>query len=142
MVLGQMHDIAAENETVTTAEMEKTHRLKTGALIEASVQSGALLEGGRPEQVACLRDYGRCIGLAFQVTDDILNVEGDPALMGKAAGTDATRSKATYPSLMGLPASKRHARSLVNSALQSLEHFDNRADPLRAIARYIAERRR
>lgn len=142
MILGQMRDIAAENASVTVADMETTHRCKTGALIEASVESGALLGGGTRQQVAQLRGYARQIGLAFQVADDILNVEGDPALMGKAAGTDATRSKATYPSLIGLTASKRHARDLINNALQSLEHFGNKADPLRAIARFIVDRKR
>ncbi len=122
--------------------MELTHRCKTGALIEASVCSGALLGGGRPDRAACLRQYARHLGLAFQVSDDILNIEGDPARMGKAAGTDAARSKATYPSLIGLPASKQLARTLVNNALQSLADFDNRADPLRAIADYVVERRK
>ncbi|MCP4691165.1 MAG: polyprenyl synthetase family protein, partial [Desulfobacterales bacterium] len=86
--------------------------------------------------------YAENIGLAFQVADDILNVEGDPARMGKAVGTDDSREKNTYPSLLGMEKSKAFARELVNNALRSLEVFDNKSDPLRTIAGYIIERRR
>jgi geranylgeranyl diphosphate synthase type II len=141
MIQGQMRDIAAEKRAIGIDDLERIHRLKTGALIEAAVTSGACLGGGRRQQVDCLAAYARDIGLAFQVADDILNVEGDPHLMGKAAGTDASRAKGTYPGLIGLQAAKQHARALVNSALQSLDQFDNKADPLRAIAHYIIERR-
>lgn len=142
MILGQMKDLAAENTDIRTSELEQIHRLKTGALIEVAVTAGALLGGGDAKQGECLRAYAGDIGLAFQVADDILNVEGDPQRMGKAAGTDACRSKGTYPALLGLEASKRYARELINNALQSLEYFDNRADPLRAVAHYVIQRRR
>jgi len=142
MIQGQMRDITAEKSPIGSDELETIHRLKTGALIEASVISGARLGGGRRKQVEALAAYARHIGLAFQVADDILNVEGDPELMGKAAGTDASRAKGTYPALIGLQAAKAYAGQLVRYALQCLDRFDNKAHPLRAIARYIIERRR
>jgi geranylgeranyl diphosphate synthase type II len=89
-----------------------------------------------------LEGYAQNIGLAFQVTDDILNVEGDPEIMGKAVGTDKIRHKSTYPSLLGLKESKDFAVQLIENALQALESFDEKADPLRAIAKYIIERRK
>jgi geranylgeranyl diphosphate synthase type II len=89
-----------------------------------------------------LESYAQNIGLAFQVTDDILNVEGDPEIMGKAVGTDKLRNKTTYPSLLGLKESKDFASQLVENALQALESFDQKAEPLRAIAKYIIERKK
>ena len=142
MVEGQMRDIAAENSALSQPELEQLHALKTGALIEASVYCGAVLGNGTPEQIHHLETYAGCIGLAFQVKDDVLNVEGDPALLGKGVGTDELRQKSTYPSLMGLEASKAFARRLIEKALLALEPFDHRSDPLRAIANYIIERKR
>ena len=92
--------------------------------------------------MARLTEYGECIGLAFQVTDDILNEEGDPHIMGKAAGTDQLRMKNTYPALMGMASAKRKAADLVRQALRSLAIFDKKADPLRAISQYVIERQR
>ena len=117
------------------------HALKTGALFNAAVYAGAIIGGGTKMQIEKLKAYAGHIGLAFQVSDDILNIEGNPALMGKATGSDAERQKCTYPSLMGLEQSKEFANQLINSALQALEIFDNRSDALRAIARYIIERK-
>ena len=142
MIAGQMKDIASENNLLTLEELEKLHALKTGALIEASVYSGATIGGGREEQIDQLGNYAKNIGLAFQIKDDILNVEGDPALLGKAVGTDKIRQKNTYPFLMGLEKSKSFAEALVIRALQAIEPFDNKADPLRAIANYIVRRKR
>lgn len=142
MIAGQMKDIASETKLLTMEELEELHALKTGALIEASVFSGATLGGGRQEQIEQLGIYAKNIGLAFQIRDDILNVEGDPALLGKAVGTDKIRQKNTYPFLMGLEKSKSLAEALVNRALQAIESFDNKADPLRAIANYIVRRKR
>ena len=98
--------------------------------------------GGTEEQVDHLSLYADRIGLAFQVVDDILNVTGDPKLLGKAIGTDQARMKNTYPALMGLEESKKYAHSLIDDALKALIIFDNKAEPLRAIARYIVERQR
>jgi geranylgeranyl diphosphate synthase type II len=140
MIEGQMRDIASEGIHLSTEELKELHARKTGALIEASTRSGAVLGGGTPHQIEKLSSYARCIGLAFQVRDDVLNVEGDPAVMGKAAGTDDSRNKNTFPSLIGLEQSKVYAESLVNNALKEIKDFDNKADPLRAIAGYIIER--
>ncbi len=141
MIEGQMLDTAFEGTQITLKELEQIHALKTGALFNASVCTGAVIGGGTEVQIEKLKAYAGCIGLAFQVSDDILNIEGNPALMGKATGSDAERQKCTYPSLMGLKQSKEFAYQLINNALQALEIFDNRSDPLRAIARYIIERK-
>jgi geranylgeranyl diphosphate synthase type II len=142
MIEGQMRDIASEGKQLEIEALEKMHALKTGALIEASIHTGAVLGGGSQKQIERLRIYAKNIGLAFQVVDDILDVEGDPAVMGKSVGTDQTRSKNTYPALMGINESRAFARKLVNNALQELNNFDNKSDPLRAIAQYIIDRER
>ncbi|MBI5592834.1 MAG: polyprenyl synthetase family protein [Deltaproteobacteria bacterium] len=143
MVEGQMRDMLAEQqESLLLPELEELHLLKTGALIEASVCSGAMLGQGSFEQIASLKVYSKNIGLAFQVADDILNVEGDPLIMGKEAGTDRHRCKSTYPSLLGLSESKEAASRLIAHAIESLAQFDHRADPLRVIAAYIINRNR
>ena len=140
MIEGQMLDTALEGAQIALKELEEMHALKTGALFNASVYAGAVIGGGTKMQIEKLKAYAGHIGLAFQVSDDILNIEGNPALMGKATGSDAERQKCTYPSLMGLEQSKELANQLINSALHALEIFDNRSDSLRAIARYIIER--
>jgi len=142
MIQGQMLDIASEGIKLPADELETMHRLKTGALIETSLACGALLGGADRRQTDLLSDYGRKIGLAFQVADDILNVEGNPALMGKAVGTDRQRDKSTYPSVLGIQAAREFSKKLVQEALQALETFDKQADPLRGIAKYIIERKR
>jgi geranylgeranyl diphosphate synthase, type II len=142
MIEGQMRDIASEGTLLSLKELEDMHSLKTGALIEASIFSGAMLGDGSPKQINQLEIYAKNIGLAFQVTDDILNIEGDPAVMGKAAGTDNARGKSTYPSIIGLNKSKEFARKLVRNALQALDDFDNNSDSLRAIGYYIIERKK
>lgn len=142
MIQGQMLDIASEGIKLSADELETMHLLKTGALIETSLACGALLGGADRRQTDLLSDYGRKIGLAFQVADDILNVEGNPELMGKAVGTDRQRDKSTYPSVLGIQAAREFSKKLVQKALQALETFDKQADPLRGIARYIIERKR
>ena len=142
MIEGQMRDMASEGSLLSLEKLEDMHSLKTGALIEASIFSGALLGGGSPKQIDQLEIYAKNIGLAFQVADDILNVEGDPAVMGKAAGTDNVRGKTTYPSVMGLNKSKEFAKKLIHNALQALDDFDNNSNSLRTIACYIIERER
>lgn len=140
MIEGQMRDLASEKQKLSQEKLELMHRLKTGALIEASVYTGARLAGGNEKQIEQLRQYAHHIGLAFQIADDILNVEGNEAEMGKAVGTDSQRSKNTYPSILGLEKSKALSRIVVNKALKALEVFDNRSDPLRALAMYIIQR--
>lgn len=142
MIEGQMRDMVAENTVLTIEALETLHQLKTGALIRAAVRMGAILAGAGETVLGHLDAYARHLGLAFQVADDILNVKGDPALMGKAAGTDAARGKNTYPSLIGLAASEALALQLKDRALQALASFGTTAEPLRAIAGYAVGRRR
>lgn len=142
MIEGQARDIANEGTSLGRDDLQAMHELKTGALIRASVLSGAMLGQATENQIDRLDAYSRNIGLAFQVVDDILNVTGDPDIMGKAVGTDAQRQKNTYPALMGLEASRQFAVDLIDSALQALSIFDNKADPLREIAGYIVDRNR
>jgi geranylgeranyl diphosphate synthase, type II len=142
MIEGQMRDMAFEHKVIAEDELEALHRLKTGKMIEVSVACGALVAGASMIQRHALDVYARNIGLAFQVADDILNVEGDPQRLGKSTGSDQARGKNTYPSMLGLDGARRYAGRLVNDALQALEPFDNKADSLRAIARYVIERNR
>lgn len=142
IIEGQMRDIDAEGKSLDLASLKHMHQFKTGALIEAAVISGALLGNGTSPMIDALSEYARNIGLAFQVTDDILNVEGDPDLMGKAAGTDLKLNKSTYPGLLGLEASRSFAGELINNALRALAVFDTKAEPLSALAHYIIERKR
>ncbi|MFW5936758.1 MAG: polyprenyl synthetase family protein [Desulfosalsimonas sp.] len=141
MIEGQMRDMQAEQASPLGLDsLKEMHRKKTGALIEAAVVSGALLAGADRDQADALQVYAENIGLAFQVTDDILNVRGDPKTMGKAAGSDQARGKSTYPALMGLARADEYADSLVDNALQAIAIFDTKAKPLTALARYIIER--
>ena len=142
MIQGQMLDMIAEGRDLSLDELASMHALKTGALIEASLICGAVMGGGADPQIELISTYAENIGLAFQVTDDILNVEGDPEVMGKAVGTDSLRHKSTYPSVLGLEKSKAFARDLVNKALHALESFDNKSNPLRAVAEYIVNRKK
>jgi geranylgeranyl diphosphate synthase type II len=141
MVGGQAMDLQAEGQACDLEGLLAIHRRKTGALILVSLRAGAILAGAGEAELAALTAYGTRIGLAFQITDDVLNVEGDPALLGKQTGSDAARGKATFPSLMGAEASRTHAGALVAEALEALSCFDDRAAPLRAIAGHILERR-
>jgi geranylgeranyl diphosphate synthase type II len=141
MVGGQMLDLLAEGRRVTLKELETIHRLKTGALLTASVRSGALMAGGTRGEVTALTAYGEKFGLAFQVTDDLLDVEGEAAEMGKATGMDAQRHKATYPGVLGREEARAWAQRLVDTAIADLETFGSRAEPLREIARYLLVRR-
>ena len=151
MVEGQIMDMAAtlpcsDESALPPCDLldylKTLHRLKTGRMILVSVECGAVSVNGGPELIAPLSAYAEKIGLAFQVTDDILNVEGDPLIMGKAAGSDALNEKLTFPSLLGLEESKKYAAKLVHEAVSALETFDDNALPLRAIAEYILKRKR
>ncbi|MCK4785287.1 MAG: polyprenyl synthetase family protein, partial [Desulfobacteraceae bacterium] len=142
MVQGQMMDLSFEGKTIGREELERLQHYKTGALIEVSLRAGAILGGGSPEQIAALGAYGRHIGLAFQMADDILNIEGKPEMLGKAVGSDEALGKATAPSVMGLEGAKARAGELVESALAALRIFDMKGEPLAALARYVIERRK
>ena len=141
MVGGQAIDLGSVGLKLDQSALEYMHRHKTGALIEASVQLGALASGrAQDSDLAALNIYARAIGLAFQVQDDILDVEGDTTTLGKQSGADAARDKPTYPSLMGLEGAKAYALELRDLALNALRPFDAAAQPLRELARYIVER--
>lgn len=142
MIEGQMRDMTFEGTVLSEAALETLHRLKTGKLIEVSVGAGALLAGASTAQQQALYAYAQNIGLAFQVADDLLNVKGDPKRLGKATGTDQQRGKNTYPALKGVAGAEQLASQLVNNALKAIETFDNKADSLRTIARYVIERNR
>jgi len=141
MIGGQVIDLECENQKVSLATVEYMHIHKTGALISASLEIGAIVGGGDQAQTQALRTYGHHVGLAFQITDDLLDVEGDPALMGKEPGSDAAKNKMTYPALLGIAQSRDAAKHHVESSLEALAGFDAKAEPLRAIARYLLVRR-
>lgn len=141
MVGGQMADLAAETrDDATLDELEAIHRRKTGALLSAALRMGATVAGAGDREKAALADYGRNVGLAFQVVDDLLDATGDEAKMGKRVGKDSGLGKWTYPGLMGIEASRAYARELTASAIESLAVFEGRADRLRALAHQIVER--
>lgn len=142
MVGGQVVDIQSERKSLDFPLVEFIHTHKTGALITASVTSGAMLGRGDESQVRAITSYGRKIGLAFQVSDDILDIEGDSNIMGKKVGADQEKGKITYPSVLGLKKSKEIQSELVEEAIESLRIFDHAAEPLRRIALYIIERKK
>jgi farnesyl diphosphate synthase len=121
MAGGQAIDLASVGQQLDEATLKRMHRLKTGALLEASVDLGAACGHATPAALAQLREFGRAIGVAFQVIDDVLDVTADAATLGKTAGKDAANDKPTYVSLMGLEASRRYAQDLIQSALHALE---------------------
>jgi len=141
MAGGQAMDLAAVGQSISAAELEDMHVHKTGALILASLRLGALCSDQVDASVMRqLERYGRCIGLAFQVHDDILDTVGDAERIGKASGADALRDKPTYPGLMGLDQARRFAGELRDEAVSALIDFGPQADTLRALADYVVER--
>ncbi|MDV3441909.1 (2E,6E)-farnesyl diphosphate synthase [Pseudomonas otitidis] len=142
MVGGQAIDLGSVGIRLDQAALETMHRHKTGALIEASVRLGALASGRADDTLLrALQVYARAVGLAFQVQDDILDVESDTATLGKTQGKDQAADKPTYPALLGLDAAKDYALELRDQALHALRPLGEAAEPLRALARYIVERR-
>jgi len=141
MVGGQVVDIESEGKAITTETLEYIHRHKTAALIRASLRVGALLAGGDGKAVAAIGEAGSDLGLAFQIVDDILDVEGSLEELGKTAGSDERKQKATYPALHGLEASRRQAKMLIERAKQRLGVFGARAVPLQALADYVFDRK-
>lgn len=140
MVGGQYLDVVNEGKSIPYELLQTIHRSKTGKLITASVLAGGMAAGADSGQRRCLEEYGDAVGLAFQIVDDILNVESTTEELGKAAGSDAERGKATYPVLFGIDTSKEMAGESVNKAILALDDFGSRAEPLRELARYIIER--
>lgn len=141
MVGGQVIDIESEGRTVAPATLDEIHTRKTAALIRAALRAGALLAGADAAALAAIGAAGERLGLAFQIVDDILDVEGNLEELGKTAGSDERKRKATYPALHGLDASRRRARMLIEEAKAALLPLGPPAEPIRALADFIFERR-
>jgi geranylgeranyl diphosphate synthase, type II len=142
MIGGQVVDLEAEHTQPTAQMLEYIHRSKTAALITASLVSGGLYAGANQGQVARLRAFGMSIGLAFQITDDVLDVTQTSEQLGKTAGKDTASEKATYPALFGIEASIQKADALVQDALAELGSFGERAEPLKELAQFLVERKK
>jgi geranylgeranyl diphosphate synthase type II len=125
----------------SVAELESIHRRKTGALFVASLELGGIVAGGTPKQLAALESYGRNVGLAFQITDDLLDVAGNQDAVGKRLAKDADRGKLTFPRLMGTEASRREAEKLVNEACAMIVVFGAKGEPLADLARAVLNRK-
>ncbi len=141
MTGGQAIDLAAEGRSLGATELEHMYALKTGALIHAAIVSACLLRDNlAADDHDALDRFGRAIGVAFQIKDDILDIEGDTHVIGKPAGSDVALDKATYPALFGVAASRQRCDELLGNALDELRRFGDRADSLEWLARYIVER--
>lgn len=141
LVGGQCDDLAAEHQGGDLALLEHIHRRKTGALFLASLRLGGLVAEASPEQLAALEGYGRGLGLAFQIVDDLLDHYGDAEAMGKRTQKDSDHGKLTFPALLGVEESERRATSLVAEACQALAPLAGRAERLEGLARYVLERK-
>lgn len=140
MAGGQVVDLESEDKKIDLPKLEELHRHKTGRLIRVSVEAGAKLAGANAAQVEALGLYGEKIGLAFQIADDVLDIEGGEEI-GKDVGSDVANHKSTYPSILGLEESKAKAKQLIEEAIVLLQSFDAKAEPLREIAKYVVSRR-
>ncbi len=140
MIGGQVVDLESEGKPVSPEDLEYIHIYKTGHLIRACIRAGAKLSGATETQFSALSRYGAHIGLAFQIIDDILDITADQEKLGKDVGSDIGKDKATYPALYGLTESKKKAEELIEESIACLEPFDDRADPLREIARFFVQR--
>ena len=141
MVGGQVDDLAAEFQDLGIEQVERIHRRKTGAMFLVSLRLGAIVAGAANEQRAALDTYGRKLGLAFQIADDLLDVSGDESSMGKRTGKDSGRGKSTFPALLGVDESAARAQSLISEACAALKVFGSQAGPLEALARFVVERK-
>ncbi|HUR37576.1 MAG TPA: farnesyl diphosphate synthase [Terriglobales bacterium] len=141
MIGGQVVDLESEHANPDATVLEYIHRAKTGALITASVVSGGLYAGGSAEQVKSLREFGRSIGLAFQIVDDVLDVTQSSAQLGKTAGKDTASNKATYPALFGVDQSLKKADSLIAAGCAALDGFGEGASTLKELAHFLVQRK-
>ena len=140
MVGGQVLDIESEGKEIDFPTLRYIHTHKTGALILVSVRLGAKLGGASEDALKALTRYGEGVGLAFQIADDILNIEGNAIQLGKKTGSDLSRKKVTYPSLLGMEESKRRAKELVEISVNAIRSLGVEAEPLREIARFVLSR--
>ena len=141
MVAGQAHDLAAESREVSTEELERIHRLKTGALITSAARCGAIIAGANDAELESVTRYSAALGLLFQITDDLLDVTATAEDLGKTPGKDARSRKATYPALYGLEATRERAQAAFAEACAALDEIERPTPLLRAIAQLILERR-
>jgi geranylgeranyl diphosphate synthase type II len=142
MVGGQVLDLEAEGKSIGVDELDALHAAKTGALLTASIVSGAIAAGADEQSMAILETYGRRVGLAFQIADDLLDVTASAEQLGKTPGKDAASLKATYPAIFGIEGSAERARWLVDAAIDALAPFGSRAERLREIACFAIERQK
>jgi geranylgeranyl diphosphate synthase, type II len=142
MIGGQVKDLEAERRRPDAATLEYIHRSKTGALITASLVSGGIYAGGSHAEIQRLRDFGRSVGLAFQIVDDVLDVTQSSQQLGKTAGKDTASEKATYPALFGIDESLRQADALVASGCSALDSFGARSATLKELARFLVQRKK
>ncbi len=140
LIAGQVMDMLSEGRTIDGDTVDYIVRNKTGALIRASLTSGAILGGGSDEQVFLLGKFGDNLGAVFQIRDDLLDLEGDPVSLGKKVHKDRQRGKATYPALLGREQAKLMMQDLVDSAIEKVHPLGSKAEPLVALARYVVER--
>jgi geranylgeranyl pyrophosphate synthase len=140
MIGGQVLDLEAQNCSQGLDELSTIHRLKTGCLIKAATKIGALAAGAEKADVEALSAYGQHLGLAFQIMDDLLDIEGTEEIIGKTSKSDLTNHKSTYPAIMGVEASREKASESIENALAAIGHFDHRADVLRQLAHYTITR--
>src|ERR1700722_5135130 len=141
MIGGQVMDLEAEEHKPTPEVVEAIHRAKTGALIRVSLISGGIYAGGAAGDIERLREFGRKAGLAFQIMDDVLDVTQNSSQLGKTAGKDVASEKATWPAVYGVPQSIKDAEQLIDEAFAQLEVYGERGDRLKAVARYLVERK-
>jgi geranylgeranyl diphosphate synthase, type II len=141
MIAGQVHDIEGERQAPSAVLLESIHRAKTGALLRASVRMGAIYAGVSAVELAALSEYGEHVGLAFQIVDDVLDVEGSSEALGKTAGKDEAQQKITFPAVYGLERSRRMAEEERLAAHAALALFGDRAERLRQIADFIVKRK-
>ncbi len=141
MVAGQAFDLDAESKAISGSELERIHRFKTGAIINAAVRSGAIIANASDEELDALSRYATQLGLLFQITDDLLDVTASIEDLGKTPGKDARSQKATYPALYGIEATKVRAREVYDEACRALDRLNQPTGLLREIARFILERR-
>lgn len=141
LIGGQVVDLDSENKLVDLDTLEFIHKHKTGALFKTSMLTGAMLGNATKEQIVSIGSYADALGLAFQITDDILDVKGDTALLGKTVGSDERKQKATYPSLLGMDEAEKLLNKCVQGAISALANFGEEADALRELIIYVANRK-
>lgn len=141
MIGGQVMDLEAENTRANARTVEYIHRSKTGALITASLVTGAIYGGGNTDDVERLRNFGRSVGLAFQIVDDVLDVTQSSSQLGKTAGKDSASEKATYPAVFGIEESLHRADVLIASGCSALDPYASRAETLKSLANFLVERK-